>query len=85
VAQADPLLTQQLRDCAQALSLPYCDLPSPASHDSAAFCAAGIPFGFVFIRNPNGSHHPDEAMATEDFMLATQVLTQWLLNQQEAV
>jgi N-carbamoyl-L-amino-acid hydrolase len=67
------------------LSLPYCDLPSPASHDSAAFCAAGIPFGFVFIRNPNGSHHPDEAMATEDFMLATQVLTQWLINQQEAV
>ena len=82
VAQADPLLTQQLRDCAEALSLPYCDLPSPASHDSAAFCAAGIPFGFIFIRNPNGSHHPDEAMATEDFMLATQVLTQWLLNQQ---
>lgn len=82
VAQADPVLTQQLRDCAEALSLPYCDLPSPASHDSAAFCAAGIPFGFVFIRNPNGSHHPEEAMATEDFMLATQVLTQWLLNQQ---
>lgn len=81
VAQADPLLTQQLRDCAQFLSVPVCDLPSPASHDSAAFCAAGIPFGFLFIRNPNGSHHPDEAMATEDFMLATEVLTQWLLAQ----
>jgi len=81
VAQADPVLTQQLRDCALALSLPVCDLPSPASHDSAAFCAAGIPFGFVFIRNPNGSHHPDEAMATEDFMLATAVLTQWLVTQ----
>jgi N-carbamoyl-L-amino-acid hydrolase len=83
VAQADPVLTQQLRDCAKALSLPHCDLPSPASHDAAAFCAAGIPFGFIFIRNPNGSHHPEEAMATEDFMLATQVLTQWLLNQQD--
>jgi len=81
VAQADPVLTQQLRDCAQALSLPVCDLPSPASHDSAAFCAAGIPFGFLFIRNPNGSHHPEEAMATEDFMLATAVLTQWLVTQ----
>lgn len=84
VAQADPVLTQQLRDCALALSLPHCDLPSPASHDAAAFCAAGIPFGFLFIRNPNGSHHPDEAMATEDFMLATDVLTRWLMSQQEA-
>lgn len=81
VAQADPELTQQLRDCAQALSLPHCDLPSPASHDAAAFCAAGIPFGFLFIRNPNGSHHPEEAMATEDFMLATEVLMQWLVSQ----
>lgn len=81
VAQADPELTQQLRDCARALSLPHCDLPSPASHDAAAFCAAGIPFGFLFIRNPNGSHHPEEAMATEDFMLATEVLTQWLVSQ----
>jgi len=83
VAQADPVLTQQLRDCARALSLPHCDLPSPASHDAAAFCAAGIPFGFLFIRNPNGSHHPEEAMATEDFMLATEVLTQWLVSQQD--
>jgi N-carbamoyl-L-amino-acid hydrolase len=83
VAQADPVLTQQLRDCAQALSIACCDLPSPASHDSAAFCAAGIPFGFLFIRNPNGSHHPEEAMSTEDFMLATDVLTRWLMRQQE--
>ena len=82
VAQADPVITGQLKACAQTLELPFCDLPSPASHDSAAFCAAGIPFGFVFIRNPNGSHHPDEAMATEDFMLATAVLTEWLFRQQ---
>lgn len=82
VAQADPILTQQLRQCAQDLSIKVCDLPSPASHDAAAFCAAGIPFGFLFIRNPNGSHHPEEAMATEDFMLATSVLTQWLVSQQ---
>jgi len=80
VAQADPMMTQQLRACAQALKLNVCDLPSPASHDSAAFCAAGIPFGFLFVRNPNGSHHPDEAMATEDLMLATSVLTDWLVN-----
>jgi beta-ureidopropionase / N-carbamoyl-L-amino-acid hydrolase len=80
VAQADPLMTEQLRHCATELGLKVCDLPSPASHDSAAFCAAGIPFGFLFVRNPNGSHHPDEAMATEDLMSATAVLTQWLVQ-----
>ena len=78
VAKADSLITQQLRECAAGLHLKVCDLPSPASHDSAAFCAAGIPFGFVFIRNPNGSHHPDEEMSVDDFLLGTAVLTEWL-------
>ena len=78
VAKADPTITQQLRDSALHLDLNICDLPSPASHDSAAFHAAGIPFGFIFIRNPNGSHHPDEAMSIEDFLQGTAVLTEWL-------
>ena len=78
VAKADAEITQQLRDCATHLGMKACDLPSPASHDSAAFCAAGIPFGFVFIRNPNGSHHPDEEMSIDDFLQGTAVLTQWL-------
>lgn len=78
VAKADSVITQQLRDCALQLELKVCDLPSPASHDSAAFCAAGIPFGFIFIRNPNGSHHPDEAMSIDDFLQGTAVLTEWL-------
>lgn len=78
VAKADLAITQQLRDCALQLDLKVCDLPSPASHDSAAFSAAGIPFGFIFIRNPNGSHHPDEAMSIDDFLQGTAVLTEWL-------
>ena len=78
VAKADQTLTQQLRDCALRLKLKSCDLPSPASHDSAAFCAAGIPFGFIFIRNPNGSHHPDEEMSIDDFLEGTAVMTEWL-------
>lgn len=80
VAPADPTITGQLRACAQELGLKIPDLPSPASHDSAAFYAAGIPFGFLFIRNPNGSHHPDEEMSIDDFLLATTVLTQWLVK-----
>ena len=78
VAKADLAMTQQLRDCAARLALDVCDLPSPASHDSAAFHAAGIPFGFIFIRNPNGSHHPDEEMSIDDFLQGTAVLTEWL-------
>jgi beta-ureidopropionase / N-carbamoyl-L-amino-acid hydrolase len=80
VAPADPLITSQLRACAKELGLRAPDLPSPASHDSAAFYAAGIPFGFLFIRNPNGSHHPDEEMSVDDFLMATSVLTQWLVT-----
>jgi N-carbamoyl-L-amino-acid hydrolase len=80
VAPADPTITAQLRACALELGLTVPDLPSPASHDSAAFYAAGIPFGFLFIRNPNGSHHPDEEMSIDDFLLATTVLTQWLVT-----
>ena len=78
VAKADLAITQQLRECAARLEFAVCDLPSPASHDSAAFHAAGIPFGFIFIRNPNGSHHPDEAMSIDDFLQGTAVLTEWL-------
>lgn len=78
VAKADSAITQQLRDSASKLALKVCDLPSPASHDSAAFHAAGIPFGFIFIRNPNGSHHPDESMSIDDFLQGTAVLTEWL-------
>ena len=81
VAKADSTITQQLRDCAVQLGLNACDLPSPASHDSAAFCAAGVPFGFIFIRNPNGSHHPDEEMSIDDFLQGTAVMAQWLATQ----
>ncbi len=78
VAKADATLIAQLDDCARQLGIASTHLLSPASHDAAAFCAAGIPYGFVFIRNPNGSHHRDESMAIEDFLLATAVLARHL-------
>jgi len=78
VAKADPLITAQLAECAHVLGLQAPPLLSPASHDAAAFCAAGVPYGFVFIRNPNGSHHPDEMMDTDDFLRATAVLAEYL-------
>ena len=78
VALAKEELSQALRQSAHELKIRCTDLLSPASHDAAAFCAAGVPYGFVFIRNANGSHHPEEAMDEQDFMLATQVLARTL-------
>jgi N-carbamoyl-L-amino-acid hydrolase len=78
VAKADPTLSTQLEDCARAMGLPAPGLLSPASHDAAAFCAAGVPYGFIFVRNRNGSHHPDEHMDIDDFLKATAVLSTWL-------
>lgn len=78
VALAKADLSQTLRESARELQIPCTDLLSPASHDAAAFCAAGVPYGFVFIRNANGSHHPEEAMDEQDFMLATQILARTL-------
>lgn len=80
VALADAALSQNLRDVARDLDIACTDLLSPASHDAAAFCAAGVPYGFIFIRNANGSHHPDEFMDEDDFLLATRMLAQTLVS-----
>lgn len=55
-------------------------LPSPASHDAAAFAAAGVPVGMIFVRNQNGSHNPNEAMELDDFLEGTTLMTWWLAN-----
>lgn len=57
-------------------------LESPASHDAAAFAAAGIPTGMLFVRNANGSHNPAEAMEIDDFLAATGILAGWLAEMQ---
>ena len=57
-------------------------LESPASHDAAAFAAAGIPTAMLFVRNANGSHNPAEAMEIDDFLLATGILAGWLAEMQ---
>jgi N-carbamoyl-L-amino-acid hydrolase len=74
VARANEGFSAVLRNSAKSLGIEATDLLSPASHDAAAFHSAGIPFGFVFIRNPNGSHHPAEDMSIDDFMQATAIL-----------
>jgi N-carbamoyl-L-amino-acid hydrolase len=78
LAKAEPGMVRDFEALAQTLGIPSTRLLSPASHDSAAFCAAGIPYGLLFVRNPNGSHHAGEDMAVPDFLEATAVLAAWL-------
>ena len=35
---------------------------------------SGVPAAVLLVRNANGSHNPDEAMAQEDFTLGVEVL-----------
>ena len=56
------------------------DIPSGASHDAAAFAAAGVPTAMIFVRNANGSHNPDEAMEIDDFMKGVELLAWYLAN-----
>jgi N-carbamoyl-L-amino-acid hydrolase len=65
---------------AAALGVPTMELGSPASHDAAAFAAAGVPMGMLFVRNENGSHNPHEAMETDDFLSATSIMAAWLAD-----
>lgn len=74
----DEAIKARLRHGADALSIPTIDIPSGASHDAAAFAAAGVPTAMIFIRNANGSHNPDEAMELPDFMRAAELLTWYL-------
>jgi N-carbamoyl-L-amino-acid hydrolase len=61
------------------LARPF-EMASGAGHDAAVFAKMGIPTGMIFVRNEHGSHNPDEAMALEDFGVATRALLGLLLN-----
>lgn len=56
------------------------EMPSGAGHDAAVFASSGIPTGMIFVRNENGSHNPDEAMAIEDFAVAARALLKLLMD-----
>ncbi|WP_461211279.1 hydantoinase/carbamoylase family amidase [Desulfocurvus sp. DL9XJH121] len=68
----------RLLDKARALGLPPETMPSGAGHDAAVFAGAGVPSAMIFVRNRNGSHNPDEAMDTEDFLAGAELLYQAL-------
>ncbi|MBM86551.1 MAG: hypothetical protein CMM47_11080, partial [Rhodospirillaceae bacterium] len=76
----DPAIKSGMLDGVDALSIPAIEIASGASHDAAAFAAAGVRTHMLFIRNANGSHNPDEDMKISDFMAATRLLAWWLAN-----
>jgi beta-ureidopropionase / N-carbamoyl-L-amino-acid hydrolase len=78
VGAVDPWIRSALQQEAATLGIPVLQLGSPASHDAAAFAAAGVGMGMIFIRNENGSHNPREAMAIDDFMMGTALLAHHL-------
>jgi N-carbamoyl-L-amino-acid hydrolase len=80
VGPVDPGIRTALMQAAERLGIPAMPLGSPASHDSAAFAAAGVPVAMLLVRNEHGSHNPREAMAIEDFMAAATVLAQWVAD-----
>ena len=76
----DERIKARLREGVDALGIPSMDIPSGASHDAAAFAAAGVPTAMIFVRNANGSHNPDEAMEIDDFMKGVELLAWYLAN-----
>ncbi len=73
-----PEISDGFETIARQLAIPHRRIGSPASHDSAAFAAAGVPTAMIFVRNANGSHNPAEGMTIDDFMQATAIMTTWI-------
>jgi N-carbamoyl-L-amino-acid hydrolase len=78
VGLVDQAIFRDLTEAAARLDIPAMPLGSPASHDSAAFAAAGVPTAMLFVRNENGSHNPLEEMDIDDFLDACTVLADWV-------
>ncbi len=81
VGIVSPTIRAGLEQIAAELSIPAATFGSPASHDAAAFASAGVPTAMIFVRNANGSHHPDEHMEIDDFLDACAVLAAWMATQ----
>ena len=78
VGPVDPAIAAAMQEAADRLGIRTMPLGSPASHDAAAFAAAGIPTAMLFVRNEHGSHNPDESMEIDDFLDACAILATWV-------
>ncbi|UZF93382.1 Zn-dependent hydrolase [Bosea sp. NBC_00550] len=81
VGPVDPAIVSGLEAAAARQGIATMPLGSPASHDSAAFAAAGVPIAMLFVRNEHGSHNPQEAMEIDDFLAACTILADWVARE----
>ena len=81
VGPVDPAIVAGLEAAAERQDIATMPLGSPASHDSAAFAAAGVPIAMLFVRNEHGSHNPQEAMGIDDFLAACTILADWVARE----
>lgn len=80
-AVLDAGLRASLMETADDLGIATIAMPSGAGHDTATFAHAGVPSALLFVRNQNGSHNPEEAMALEDLGRAAEILAHRLMRQ----
>ncbi|MBI4182711.1 MAG: hydantoinase/carbamoylase family amidase [Proteobacteria bacterium] len=73
-ATMDAGLRAGLHAAARALDIRASDIASGGGHDAGDFANAGVPTAMIFVRNPHGSHNPDEHMEMADFEQAVAVL-----------
>lgn len=73
-AAMDGEIRRIMTEGAEALQVRAVDIASGGGHDAGDFANLGVPAGMVFVRNPNGSHNPDEAMDIDDFIQGTKIL-----------
>ena len=66
-------------EAARALGIAARSMPT-VGHDAATFARLGVPAAVLLVRNENGSHNPDEAMAIPDFMRGVHVLAETALK-----
>lgn len=69
-----PRLLSGLFDGAARTGVRAIEIASGGGHDAGDFANAGVDSAMIFVRNPNGSHNPDEAMSIEDFGEGTKIL-----------
>jgi N-carbamoyl-L-amino-acid hydrolase len=73
-AAMDPSIRAVMKDATSELKLHVMEVASGGGHDAGDFSNAGVPSGMVFVRNPHGSHNPDEDMTLEDFTQGLKLL-----------
>jgi N-carbamoyl-L-amino-acid hydrolase len=73
-AVMDPALRARLHEGAGALGIAALDIASGGGHDAGDFANSGVPTAMLFVRNPHGSHNPDEHMEMDDFAKTVQLL-----------